>query len=110
MSSSYTWKVKRIECLVNAPGDQKNYVLAADWSCLTTIDGVTDGIHGCVVFPVEEKTSYVPFEQLTEETVLNWIFESEGFDKQGVESRVEDHMQVILNPIITVPPLPWENN
>jgi len=58
-----------------------------------------------------DEPSYIPYEDLTEETVLGWVFESIGAEeKQQIENNVlasfEEQKEEFLNPTVS-DGLPW---
>jgi hypothetical protein len=54
--------------------------------------------------------SFIPFEDLTEETVLNWIFASvsEAYD-ESLNNCIMNELQKNIYPEVTVTP-PWDSS
>ena len=53
-------------------------------------------------------TPIIPFENLTEEIVLNWVFNK--VNKQEIENKLIEKINEIENLTIVKSKLPWENN
>jgi len=103
MLSSPQWKVTQMQVL---GGD--GAVVIVDFSC--TVRDYTDvkifGFSsGSMEFtPDPSDPNFIPYDQLTEQDVLNWIW-SDGF-KQSFEQRVIDQAEARrVKP--EVRPLPW---
>jgi hypothetical protein len=93
-----------MNCYPLAQG-QTDVVFNVHWSC-SGVDGQYSFsiINTCQV----EFTggAYTPFEQLTKEQVLGWIW-SNGVDKATVEAAVEQRIQEQINPPVVTKHVPW---
>lgn len=83
-------------------------VLLANWQCLGEQDGFTFSICGSSSFPDPEE-GYIPYPDLTEDEVLNWVWTVGGVDKDITELSVDNGLQLQINPPLVEQPLPWEN-
>jgi hypothetical protein len=108
MSVEYTWEITGLKTatLNNTP----NVVVQTYWKKIGT-DGVHTGTFaGATPFSSDampQGTSFVPFEQLTEEIVLNWIKASVvGASEAHVNSVILEDIERSKNPIQEVTP-PW---
>ena len=110
---NYTWTVENL--LVKDIDDMKDYVVDA----LFDVSG-TEEVNGTeysytlktnnASFKVSEGSDFIPFEDLTNETIVSWIKEMLG--PQGVadyEAAVGGQIDAKINPPVvpTVKPLPW---
>ena len=110
---NYTWTVEKL--LVKDIDDMKDYVVDA----LFDVSG-TEEVNGTeysytlktnnASFKVSEGSDFIPFEDLTNETIVSWIKEMLG--PQGVadyEAAVGGQIDAKINPPVvpTVKPLPW---
>ena len=91
-----TWKINQLE-RKTADG----FVTTAHWSC--------DGVDGEFTGSVYSSCSFdgelsIPYEQLTEETVLNWVWEKT--DKQATEDAVIAQIEAKKHPVSAVG-TPW---
>ena len=110
MATTFTWSVNALYT-VDAGAQEPNYVV----NCLWTLAGV-DGdynasIDGNTQFEVnQEQTDFVPYAQLTEALVIQWVQEALG--ETGVanfEANVNGQIESQKNPPVAPQntPLPW---
>lgn len=110
--SNIVWEVKELECYPQKE-QQSNVVFRVHWQCYKrilpteqdpkTYFGVVINVCSVVFDPT---ATYTPFESLTLEQVLGWIWAS-GVDKAAVEAAVEAQIAAQLNPPVVTPTLPW---
>ena len=104
MSNTYTWAIqtKYTQRQIETYSD---VVIEVVWNCTGT-----DGTHYAVVpgsTRIEfENTDFTPYNDLTQEQVLGWIYSS-GVDKASIESQVDAYIESQVNPPVVVLPLPW---
>jgi hypothetical protein len=110
MANTWTWKVKSMHTLSEA-NLMANYVVHAMWT-LTGSDGThTASIDGNTQFPVKASDpDFVPYSQLTENTVIEWIQADLG--ENGItnfKANVDGQIQSIISPPVSpsAQPLPW---
>ena len=95
---SVTWKISTLDRDV-ATG----YVTTAHWSA-----SAVDGEHSASVYATvswAEGTPTIPYANLTEATVLNWVWES--VDKTATESALAAQIALLKNPV-TATGTPWD--
>ena len=101
-----TWSIKQLDRRVS-----DGFVVTAHWRC-TTVDGeysVSD--YGIACW--SEGEPVIPFENLNEETVLEWVWESFNNgapisrSKADIEANLTSQLNKLKNPVV-VPGLPWE--
>lgn len=111
MTIKYTWRVSRVR-VRDISEDRKNTVVQTYWEKTGTDElGNTGTFTGVTPFTVDATAeSFVPFDQLTEEIVLDWI-------KQQVVGNYQDRVDTIIQEqilekqqSITEPQLPWVTN
>jgi len=104
MTTEITWRVSQLDCLHESP-EGVDYVVTAHWQC-SGVDGEYSGsVYSTCSFAVVEG-DFIPYADLTLETVLGWIW-ANGVDKDATEETVEKQIQNQINPPIVSPPLPW---
>ena len=105
MSTVITWHISVLNCIPQT-AEGADYVVTAHWQC-NGVDGDYNGsVYSTCSFPVVQGESFVPYADLTLETVLGWIW-ANGVDKAATEAAVEQQIQNQINPPIVSPPLPW---
>ena len=103
--TTFNWVVTALNCLPNAPEGQ-DYVITVHWTCNGTDGTYNASVYSTCSLPVVQGTTFIPYQDLTLETVLGWIW-SNGVDKDGTEAAVLAQIETSKNPPITKPPLPW---
>ena len=81
-------------------------VVSANWLCSGEQDGFTASMSGTCIFPTPEG-GYIPYAQLTQDEVLNWVWTDGGVDKTATETSVNNAVQAQINPPVIQQPLPW---
>ena len=105
MSTVINWNVSQLDCLPQS-AEGADYVVTAHWQC-NGVDGDYSGsVYSTCSFPVVQGESFIPYADLTLDTVLGWIW-ANGVDKDATEAAVEQQIQNQINPPIVSPPLPW---
>jgi hypothetical protein len=104
-----TWNISQLDCLPESP-EGVDYVVTAHWQC-TGVEEAEDKTYTAQVystcsFSVVQGESFTPYEDLTLEQVLGWIW-ANGVDKDATELAVQKQLENQINPPIIAPPLPW---
>ena len=107
MSISYTWTIQNMFAQKQLD-DYTDVVIQVAWSCFGT-DGTysasSPGLTSLVFYSPDP--NFTPYDQLTEEQVLDWIWGSGGVDQAQVQENIAAEIEVQVNPPIVVLPLPW---
>ncbi len=102
---NYQWTISALNCIPQTQ-EGADYVVTAHWN-LTGTDGTyTGSVYSTCSFPVESKTDFTPFNQLTQDQVLGWCW-ANGVDKDSAEAAVQSNIDNQINPPVITPPLPW---
>ena len=83
-----------------------NYVVNALWT-VTGVDGSnTASIDGNTTFSSQQGPDFIPYDQLTEATVIGWIPEQ---DIASAQANVQGQIDSMINPPVSPQntPLPW---
>jgi len=105
MSTVINWNVSQLDCLPQS-AEGADYVVTAHWQCNGSDGTYSGSVYSTCSFPVVQGESFVPYADLTLDTVLGWIW-ANGVDKAATEAAVEQQIQNQINPPIVSPPLPW---
>ena len=82
------------------------FVTTAHWTC-SGVDGeFSASVYATCSWQETAETSLIPYEDLTQEQVLNWIWTS-GVDKEATEAAVAAQIEAQKNPV-TASGLPWD--
>ena len=90
MSITYTWKINTLES-----NTADGFVSVAHWTCTAV-----DGEHSASCYATvswAEGTPAVPYDNLTEATVLGWVWES--VDKAATEASLAAQIALLKNPV-----------
>ena len=107
MAITYTWAVTGMK--VTKVGSESNYVVQTYWTKTGTDENGNTGTYsGATPFaPNPDPTDFVPFDQLTQATVLGWIQPLvTGSYEEHVNNQIAEQIAAKANPV-TEPPLPW---
>lgn len=105
-----TWTIQNLECLTNL-NDTQNIVYSIFWQAYATrvADGKTytssqNGKTDIIV----SSGPFIPYEELTEQILLEWLFNRLSDDKINVENALEKEIDEIINPIKVILTPPWK--
>lgn len=121
MAISFKWSVSKLR-VIPQQGDKSNVVSVVEWLVegIDDVNNISNSISGIRSFVVGD--TFTPFEQLTEQQVLDWCFEPEVVTwidddnveqsiikllKEKTETQVTSHIERILAQKQTEPALPW---
>lgn len=106
----FLWKVLMMYCSPYEDGKQ-DVVVTVNWQCIGMIDNngeqasaaIGDGTN----FIYEQGQSFTPYDQLTQEQVLGWVWQK--VDKEQIQNDVLKKIADQFKPPVITPPLPWSN-
>ena len=109
MSITYTWEVINIR--TTTVNNTQNVVVQTYWRKIGEDEnGYKGTFNGATPFSVDNMppgTSFIPFDQLTEEDVLSWIKAVVvGSYEEHVNGQILKQINDAKNPIVDAP-LPW---
>ena len=94
---SVTWKISTLDREVS-----NGFVTTAHWTATAV-----DGEHSASAYATvswAEGTPAIPYANLTEATVLNWVWES--IDKTATEASLAAQIELLKNPVKSTG-VPW---
>jgi len=111
-----TWKVTNLDCYPKYD-QETDVVFTVHWDCLGNIVVGTGSLSGSVYnsrlygttgVQYHSGSSFIPYDQLTENVVLGWTFDSMGTgSKANIEAGAISSLYNQINPPVVQPPLPW---
>jgi hypothetical protein len=101
---SIVWIIERL-LVRKVEGTYSDVVITADWRCNGSQDNYSGTCYGSASFQ-PPSGSFTPYEDLTEQQVLDWCF-ANGVDQKAIEANVTLQIADQINPPIIAPPLPW---
>lgn len=108
--TTITWSITQMQAKPTE-GQYTDVVVTASWQCTASeVSGgivYTDSNTGSVNFQMPSG-SFTPYDQLTQEQVLGWVFSELGQEfKDNVEADVSAKVAAKINHPVVTPPLPW---
>ena len=95
-----TWSINQLERHTSDGG-----VITAHWGCVAADQGVSINHYGsCGFTPDPSAPDFVPYDQLTQDEVLGWVYTQ--IDKDAIEADVQARLDAKLNPTV-VAGVPW---
>jgi hypothetical protein len=111
-----TWKVTNLDCYPKYD-QETDVVFTVHWDCLGNIVVATGSLSGSVYnsrlygttgVQYHSGSAFIPYDQLTENVVLGWTFDSMGTgSKANIEAGAISSLYNQINPPVVQPPLPW---
>lgn len=91
---------------------EKDVVFTVHWDCLgsETVSGSTYNgrVYGSTGVTYHSGSEFTPYNQLTQDQVLGWVWESMGTEqKTNCEYNVQTQINNQINPPVVILPLPW---
>jgi len=75
-------------------------VYTVHWTASLEKDGELAGCYGSIGLSEPEPKSFVPFEKLTEEKVIEWVLSALGVEQVvSIEESLHNQIQERLNPV-----------
>ena len=101
---SIVWIIERL-LVRKVEGTRTDVVITADWRSNGSQDQYSGTCYGSASFAPPSE-SFTPYEDLTEQQVLDWCF-ANGVDQKAIEANVTAQIENQINPPVIAPPLPW---
>lgn len=98
-----TWAVNNMTRVLN-----DGYVIKVDWSCAASATGVQGAFYGGqdTYQNNPDEPGFIPYNQLTQEIVLGWVYAGLGDQKAVIEATLTAKVEAQLNPT-TAQGVPW---
>ena len=109
MSNTYNWTIHQIEYHPSAQGQTKvAYNLHWRYSVTDETENFTTDIYGSTPVAYDPNTSYVEFDNLTQEIVVGWL--ETALDSGTIESfrtQLDAQLSDIITPKSVIVSPPW---
>ena len=106
--TNYTWEVTSL--YTETIDGQQNYVVISNYGVLGVEGTYSASVSNIARFSTASVTPFVPYENLTNDTVIGWIQQDLGVDGvANLEACIQGQIDSQVNPPV-VPvntPLPW---
>ena len=106
--ASVIWDIANMERHLpdgNTPPDGQIYTV--HWTASLEENGESAGAYGSIGLGDPDPNNYTPFDQLTKNEVINWVFEAMGPDQiVSIQEALNTQIQEKLNPTHSAG-VPW---
>ena len=105
---NYIWTIT--DLLTVDTDDKPDYVVFANYKIQAQEDEFNAETESLIQFKIDEGSSFIPYNELTNDLVLGWIKSTLGEQEiQAIEKSLADQINFQKNPPVTpqVKPLPW---
>lgn len=101
---TYSWVISQLDCAPSYEGMQ-DYVVVCHWRYGATFEKYFTEIYGAQSFSEVTGPDFIPYADLTEEIVIEWLESSLNVTEMqvGLAQSIEN----LVNPPVIVLPLPW---
>jgi len=99
-----TWSITAMDVYPQENGNA-DVVFCAHWTCSGTDGTYNASVYSTCNIPYTG-TSFTPYEDLTQQQVLDWVWDN-GVDRFTTEMAVVQQLENQINPPVITPPLPW---
>jgi hypothetical protein len=101
----YNLNIKQLK-VAKELDNKQNFVVQVDWEYTANENQARCVRYGTASFS-QPRDSFIPFDQLTEDTVKSWVISS--VDIAGLEASLSEQINDIINPKVSVVPFPWNS-
>ena len=107
MTNSYQWAVNSMTAYPDIDG-KKDVVFQVAWVCSGTDGTYNAASYGTVDLTLDPTAPFTPYQDLTLDQVLGWVFSVLG--EAGIaeaQSNIDTSIASQVSPAVVYPPLPW---
>jgi len=107
MANTYTWVIERMVCAPQLSG-QTDVVITVYWRQNATNDTFNATVYSSIDLVYTPGTAFTPYDQLTQDQVVEWVKSALGADKCALlEASLDKQIANQANPPTVTLPLPW---
>ena len=112
MSNEFVWSIDWMKTFTQNVNGFPEVVCEVGWRC-TGSDNATPTPHTASIYntqtlvpPPAGDPAFVPYNQLTQATVLGWLWAG-GVNQTATQEALDTMIANLANPPVQQPPLPW---
>lgn len=103
-----TWAITQLSVYPQSEGEA-DVVCSAAWNVSGTDGTYSGSLNGSTAFKLDPEAPFIPYDQLTQEQVLEWVFASLGEEGKATAEADVDAQIAYAAEQVSTPPLPWSN-
>lgn len=108
MPINFEWKIEQMEVYPEKNG-YSNVVFNIHWRCNASDENYFATSYGTVAVIFDEKSEFVPYDDLSKNQVINWVKNSLGNDQvKKIEDGLLEKIDKMKKPTVAIKLLPWE--
>jgi hypothetical protein len=104
----FEWKVLSMDCYPTV-GGVSNVVYNVSWKATVNDGDYTAVTTGSTDIGDASTDDFVEYDNLSEASVLRWLFDTIGTDKDQIEDSLKKSVKLLQNPPSVRLQLPWED-
>ena len=106
--TTYTWAVTAL--YTETVGSEQDYVVIANYNVVGVDGEYTASLSNIARFSTESVSPFIPYAELTEAIVIDWIQQELGVDgvanlEACIQGQIDSQINPPVVPVLT--PLPW---
>lgn len=106
MTVAKTWSITQMQVYPQSEGEA-DVVCAAAWNVSGTDGTYSGSLNGSTAFKLDPNAPFIPYDQLTQDQVLGWVWDSMGAEgKATAEADVDAQIEYAASQVQNAP-LPW---
>ena len=110
MANKYTWSIDSLNCFPSL-NNENNVVNKVNWRVSATDETYFVNAYGEQALLSKTSGDFIPYVDLTEIIVIDWVKESLGADQvASIQTSLDNQITALIKPPIVTLPLPWANN
>jgi hypothetical protein len=108
--NNYAWKINALDAYPTQSG-QTDVIYGVHWSIIASTGSFSVDVYGVQsVSPYVSGNQFIPYSQLTKDTVVGWVTGSMGEERYNqIISQLDIRLQDLKTPSTVVLPAPWES-
>lgn len=104
--TTFNWNIIQLNAYPEKDGKQ-DVVFTVHWTLNGEDGDATGSSYGSVGVTLDPDAPFVPYDDLTQDEVLDWVWAS--VNKDETEASVQAQIDEKKNPTVVTPPLPWSS-
>jgi len=107
MAITYNWVIEQMEAYPQYEG-HSDVVFNVHWRLNANEGNYNATSYGSVGVTLDPDSDFVPYANLTQAEVVNWVKDALGEEQVAdIERGLEGQIENLITPPVVRPPLPW---
>lgn len=108
MTNKYNWNITQLDCYPSVQGES-DVVFNVHWEVIgNDSNGHIGRVYGTQSINLNPDDSFIPYNELTQQQVIDWVSSAMGSDKiADIHFDIDEQIERQVNPPVISPALPW---